>query len=105
MNFYPCCLPCCYPCCDLFLAGQRAFDLWYTPGKVGAVKTGNARYANLRNDLPFVAEKKLQPSALKPDSALAPAHECISGRTKAGSFRKFQMSNQSIASQMGFREC
>jgi hypothetical protein len=28
-------------------------------GKVAAVKTGHARYANLRHDLPFVAEIKI----------------------------------------------
>lgn len=46
---------------DVTLTGWRLRDFLrlLRDGKVAAVKTGNARYANLRNDLPFVAEIKI----------------------------------------------
>ena len=48
---------------DVTLTGWRLRDLLrlLRDGKVAAVKTGHARYANLRNDLPFVAEIKIAP--------------------------------------------
>lgn len=39
----------------------REFLRLLRDGKVAAVKTGNGRYANLRNDLPFAAEIKIAP--------------------------------------------
>jgi len=46
---------------DVTLTGWRLRDFLrlLRDGKVAAVKTGHARYANLRNDLPFVAEIKI----------------------------------------------
>jgi hypothetical protein len=46
---------------DVTLTGWRLSDFLrlLRDGKVAAVKTGDARYANLRNDLPFVAEIKI----------------------------------------------
>jgi hypothetical protein len=46
---------------DVTLLGWRLRDFLrlLRVGKVAAVKTGEARYANLRNDLPFVAETKI----------------------------------------------
>ena len=43
------------------LSGWRLRDFLRSlrDGKVAAVKTGHPRYANLRNDLPFVAEIKI----------------------------------------------
>ncbi len=46
---------------DVTLSGWRLRDFLrlLRDGKVATVKTGHARYANLRNDLPFVAEIKI----------------------------------------------
>jgi hypothetical protein len=46
---------------DVTLSGWRLRDFLrlLRDGKVAAVKTGPARYANLRNDLPYVAEIKI----------------------------------------------
>ena len=46
---------------DVTLSGWRLRDFLrlLRDGKVAVVKTGHARYANLRNDLPFVAEIKI----------------------------------------------
>ena len=48
---------------DVTLTGWRLRDFLrlLREGKVAAVKTGEARYANLRNDLPFVSEIKIAP--------------------------------------------
>ena len=46
---------------DVTVSGRRLRDFLrlLRDGKVAAVNTGNARYVNLRNDLPFVAEIKV----------------------------------------------
>ena len=48
---------------DVTLSGWRLRDFLrlLRDGKVAAVKTGNTRYADLRNDLPFVSEIKIAP--------------------------------------------
>ena len=48
---------------DVTLSGWRLRDFLrlLRDGKVAAVKTGNARYANVRTDLPFVSEIKIAP--------------------------------------------
>jgi hypothetical protein len=46
---------------DVTLSGWKLRDFLrlLRDGKVAAVKTGNPRYANLNNTLPFVAEIKI----------------------------------------------
>lgn len=48
---------------DVTLTGWRLreFLRLFRESKVGAVRTANARYANLRPDAPFVAEIKITP--------------------------------------------
>jgi len=51
---------------DVTLSGWRLRDFLrlLREGKVAAVKTGNARYANLRNDLPYVLKIRVEAAKL-----------------------------------------
>ena len=52
---------------DVTLSEWRLRDFLHPlrDGKVAAVKTGHARYANLRTDLPFIAEIKIEPAGFQ----------------------------------------